>query len=101
MERINDQNKNQITNSHKTLKIEKVYCTNIYTLLLAVQSRDHLLAMSLKLLPPEVCERCEIFVRYRRKKVTDKIGTMILIGATSLVALKLHSLNNFDPKAST
>ena len=68
------------------------------------QARGNLLAMSLKLLPPELCKLCGIFIRYRRKKVTDKqtlrIGILTLAGATALLALKLHRLTNFDPKAS-
>lgn len=51
--------------------------------------------MSVKLLPPELRELCAIFIRYRRKKVTDKqilaIDTMISVGAIALFALSSYT----------
>lgn len=58
-----------------------------------VQSRGNLLAMSLKLLPPELRELCEIFIRSGRKKVTDK--QTLGMSRTSVGAIALFALSSY------
>lgn len=62
------QNQNQVISFHKTLKIDKVHCTNKYTSHLGVQYRANLLPMSLKPLPSQLHgELCEIFYQVEER----------------------------------